>query len=61
MTLDEARATIGRRVIYTPPGQPTVKEVGVITGVSATYVFVRYGTNQTSAGTCPEHLTLEFG
>ena len=54
MTLDEARAAIGRAVVY----YPTVgkNEDGVITSVNDTFVFVRYGAAKQSAATRPEDL-----
>jgi hypothetical protein len=54
MTRDEAAANIGRLVVYRP--LPDVMEEGVITSIGDYYVFVRYGTEQTSAGTPPEDL-----
>jgi hypothetical protein len=60
MTLAQAAASIGRTVVYLPSNFPKGHlESGVITSVNDTYVFVRYGTNQTSSGTRPEHLELE--
>ncbi len=59
MTLDDAREAIGRTAVYERPH--CAKEVGVITSVNDTYVFVRYGTSQTSHATSPEDLMLEFG
>jgi hypothetical protein len=57
MTLDEARACIGRRVIYRRDYCET--EVGVITSVGPRSVFVRYGSDAGSKGTEPADLTLE--
>jgi hypothetical protein len=47
---------IGRKVVYRA-GHPGAKaEEGVITSVSADYVFVRYGSGTTSAATRREDL-----
>ena len=54
MTLEEAAARIGDKVVYHQPHQEP--EEGVITSVNARYVFVRYGSQVTSAATCPEDL-----
>lgn len=54
MTIDEARARIGKPVIYAAGGG--FAEKGVITSVNDTYVFVRYGSNQGSQATRPEDL-----
>lgn len=56
MTLDEARACIGRSVVYTSGYGPP--EEGVITSVSKTFVFVQYAGQLHSKGTAPENLTL---
>lgn len=60
MTLEEAKNNIGRWVVYTPfKGCPdNQKEVGVITSVNDTYVFVRYGNELHSKATRPEDLKL---
>jgi hypothetical protein len=60
MTLLEARQNIGRLVIYRPMRRKTKErgDEGVITSVNDTYVFVRYGTQQTSEATRPEDLRL---
>jgi hypothetical protein len=56
VTLDEARKSIGRTVVYTPPaGDP---ETGVITSTSTTMVFVRYGGDNHAKATNPADLTL---
>lgn len=62
MTVDEARQVIGRYVIYKPwPEAPPERwERGVITSVSTTLVFVRYGGDQHSKGTSPRDLELAF-
>jgi hypothetical protein len=53
VTLDEARARIGCKVVYrathVAPGEPG--EEGVITSVNSSYVFVRYGAHANSAAT----------
>jgi hypothetical protein len=58
MTLEEARARIGNKVVYRAPHARRSEqgEEGVITSVSDHYVFVRYGTNTTSAATLPADL-----
>ena len=58
MTVDEARASIGRRVEYRPPHPALPAEEGVITSVNSRFVFVRYGDDLTAKATPPEHLTL---
>lgn len=59
MTLDEARAHTGEKVLYSArPGQA---DEGVISSVNETYVFVRYGRQQTATATRPEDLTLMRG
>ena len=58
MTLEQAAANVGRRVLYrTAHGQ----ESGVITSVGTVFVFVRYGSDTGSKATDPESLTLEAG
>jgi hypothetical protein len=57
MTLDEARACIGRRVTY--QREHCATEVGVITSVGPRSVFVRYGADAGSKGTDAADLTLE--
>ena len=59
MTLDEARSHIGDGVVYSSPPDPA--EDGVITGVSATTVFVRYRGDPHAKGTNPADLTLLAG
>lgn len=61
MTLDEARAAIGRNVEYRPshvsrfdPGEP-----GVVVSVNDAWVFVRYGHDQTSKATSAGDLALK--
>lgn len=50
MTLDEARNNIGKPVIYQDRDDGPLEE-GMITGVSARYVFVRYrGQHPTADG-----------
>jgi hypothetical protein len=59
MTIDEAKQSIGRKVIYRPShSHAPVSEEGVITSVNDTYVFVRYGSQTTSAATYPRDLSL---
>ena len=55
ITLDIARANVGRGVIYTAyDGAPS--EQGVITSANDNYVFVRYDGDQQSKATRPEDL-----
>ena len=58
MTLEEARNNIGRYVVYTPfkGCSESQKELGVITSVNDTYVFVRYGDELHSKATRSEDL-----
>lgn len=53
MTLDEARAHIGNKVVYRHAGVP---EEGVVTSVNDHYVFVRYGGNVGSQATRADDL-----
>ena len=54
ITLEDARANVGRGVVYHPT--PRTVEQGVITGVSRTYVFVLYDGDQQAKATAPEAL-----
>jgi hypothetical protein len=63
VTLDEAREHIGDKVVYCPPGpssapRPQRREEGVITSVSASWVFVRYGADYGSKATDPRDVSL---
>ena len=60
MTLSEARAHIGDRVVYRPPHIKRTEpgEEGVIVSVSDRYVFVRYGTDSHAKATHPAFLNL---
>jgi hypothetical protein len=59
MTLDEARNRIGQLVVYRAPHLTSADQgdQGVITSVNDRYVFVRYGSQQTSQATPVELLT----
>lgn len=59
-TLDRFRAHIGAAVVYTPPGcgPDCAREQGVVTGVNASFVFVRYGADLTPKATAPQNLRL---
>ncbi len=57
MTLDEAKQSIGRKVVYRPANGGPLEE-GVITEVRGRFVFARYGSDQHSKGTRPENLEL---
>lgn len=59
MTLEEAAGLVGRKVLYRPPGQPHLFEVGVVTEVRPPHVFVRYEDDTTAKATRPEDLELE--
>ena len=54
ITIEQARANIGRGVIYRHPYCEA--EQGTITGVSETTVFVRYLGDMHSKGTYPSDL-----
>ena len=54
ITIEQARANIGRGVIYRRPYCEA--EQGTITGVSETTVFVRYLGDMHSKGTYPSDL-----
>jgi hypothetical protein len=60
--IEPTLADINRRVVYTdnrhPGGKP---ERGVITGVNASTVFVRYGAMLGSMGTSRENLEWDDG
>lgn len=59
MTRDEARSSVGAKVIYsTHPGEA---EVGTIARVGDLYAYVLYGRNLTPQATIPEFLTLMRG
>lgn len=61
MTLDEAREHIGQQVTYHPRRAAARAQVGVITSVGQTYVFVRYADQPYEApgqATAPQFLTL---
>jgi hypothetical protein len=55
VTLDKARANVGRLVVYRPYAGATIEE-GVITSVSSEFFFVRYGADSGSKATRPEDL-----
>ena len=59
MTITTASAAIGRTVVYLPSRRFGPLESGVITSTNDTFVFVRYGANQTSKATRPEDLEFE--
>lgn len=56
MTLDEARAHVGKAVTYRPFGGPP--EHGTIAAVSTVYVFVWYPGVRGATATYPEDLEL---
>lgn len=59
ITLDQAAARIGDRVIYHDGHAPypaSPGEEGVITSVSDRFVFVRYGNGMTGVATDPDGL-----
>ena len=60
MTLDNARKNIGRYVKYTPfkGCDKSQIELGVITSVNDSYVFVRYGNDLHSKATNPSDLSF---
>ena len=58
MTLDEAREHIGDGVVYRTAHPALPAEDGTITSANDSYVFVRYGSQRTSAATNPADLKL---
>lgn len=56
ITLDEARAGIGLKVIYRAGHEGAKPEEGVVTEVRDLYVFVRYGSQVGAQATPPERL-----
>ncbi len=59
MTLEEARAGVGLKVLYSSvPGEC---EAGEIVAVGNTYVHVCYGRDRNARATRPELLTLMRG
>jgi hypothetical protein len=58
MTLDEARGRVGSLVVYRR--EYCAPEEGVITSVNDQYVFVRYGSQQTSQATDPRDLEFTY-
>lgn len=63
MTLGEALDGIGRTVTYrpTPTSSPSEVEVGVITSVGPSLVFVRYGRDLNSQATHPRRPRIRRG
>jgi hypothetical protein len=65
LTLDDCRRENlhaqggNRRVIYHAAPVGTLGEVGIITSVNSTYVFVRFGTDQYSKACRPQDLEWE--
>lgn len=53
--IDPTEEDVGRKVVYRDRSGSKVEE-GVITSFNATFVFVRYGSQTTSAGTRREDL-----
>jgi hypothetical protein len=61
LTIDQARASIGRSVLWRPPGGAAAStEEGVITSVTDRRVFVRF-TSLVSYAISPADLTLLAG
>lgn len=58
MTRDEALDNVGATVVYTPTYNGARPEVGVITRVTDTYVFVQYRGDQHSKATSASFLRL---
>lgn len=56
MTLDQARALVGHKVVRRVRGGVEGVEEGVITSVSSRWVFIRYGGDMGSKATSPEEL-----
>ena len=61
MKLEEAKAGIGRKVIYTPFEGSNQKEEGVITSTNEYYVFVRYGNIMSIMATRAKDLEFIWG
>jgi len=59
ITLDEARANVGRRVVYRSPAGDKV-ESGVVTSANGWYVFVRYDGSVHEAGVATRGADLEW-
>ncbi|OBY33506.1 hypothetical protein [Mycolicibacter kumamotonensis] len=55
MTIDEAREQVGHKVVYRAPhlASDSPGEEGVITSVSDSYAYVRYGADVHSKATYP--------
>ena len=58
MTYEEARANIGKTVLYYAYHEI---EEGVIVRVTEKFAFVKYGTDQWAKATCFEDLELKGG
>ncbi len=56
MTLAEAKAYVGKRVIYRVG--TSEEEEGVIESVNSSYVFVRYGSDKRTQATLPRFLSV---
>lgn len=54
--IEPTESDVGRRVVYRPRFAGAVSEEGVVTSFNERYVFVRYGTQSTSAATLREEL-----
>jgi hypothetical protein len=61
MTIDEARANIGREVVYQPREPGAAPDSGVITAVGHVRVFVWHEGMDYSMATDPADLTLAGG
>lgn len=60
MTIEEAKENINKTVLYNAYPGTGGAEVGVITSVNTTYVFVRFGADLHSKAVYPDDLELEF-
>lgn len=60
MTLDQARKSIGRQVVYRQRYSAAVEQ-GEITSVNSTFVFVRYDGDQHAKATAASELELSVG
>lgn len=61
MTIEEAKANIGKEVVYIPFEDCAEKDLepGIIIGVKFPYVYVQYENESISRGTRPRDLKLK--
>lgn len=61
MTPQEARANIGRKVVYRPYADAPAEEGVIVSADGDSWVFVRYGSDTHAKATYHGHLELVFG